>query len=376
MAIAATLIAAAVASNTTTLICQIVLDTRSPWGYASFVSATESPTSDSFVSSLVKMLLVPLGVAIVAVAAAAASLSAETPGASHGLAILPVGTSTATPTATSTPTPTPTQTPTPTSTPTHTPTSTSTPDPSQTPTATPRSRPQPDGVHRTVIAPILMYHYISAPPSLDDALRVDLAVPPEMFEAQMKWLVDHNYHTITLTDLYYYLAVGEPLPENPILITLDDGYVDHYLNAFPILGKYDLVATFFILAGPADVASPRYLTWEMIAEMSAAGQDMEVHGRDHVDMRHRSSEFLYFQIVGTRQALEAHTGKPANFFAYPAGQYDTNTLHFLEKYDFWMAVTTQSGRTHMLDSSLELPRVRIRGTDSLETFIRKVSAQK
>lgn len=219
-----------------------------------------------------------------------------------------------------------------------------------------------------------MYHYISTPPNPADALRRDLSVAPEDLDAQMRWLVENGYHTITFTDLYYYLAVGTPLPDNPVILTFDDGYVDHYENAFPILQKYGLVGTFFVLAGPADVASPRYLTWDMIAEMSAAGQDIQVHGRDHVDMRRQSDEILFFQIVGARQAIEAHTGKPAPFYAYPSGQYDARLLRFLEERDFWMAVTTQNGRDHTLDNALELTRVRLRGNDTLKSFAAKVTA--
>ena len=219
-----------------------------------------------------------------------------------------------------------------------------------------------------------MYHYVSIPPDPGDRLRVDLSVLPDNFDAQMKWLAENNYQPITLTDVYYYLAIGTPLPENPVVLTFDDGYVDQYENAFPILQRYGLVGTFFVLAGPADVASPRYLTWHMIAEMSAAGMDMQAHGRDHVDMRRRADEFLYFQIVGARQAVEAHTGKPAAFFAYPAGRYDANTLRLLDRYSFWMAVTTRNGRVHTLDAPLELTRVRIRGSDSLGKFIAKVTA--
>jgi peptidoglycan/xylan/chitin deacetylase (PgdA/CDA1 family) len=228
-------------------------------------------------------------------------------------------------------------------------------------------------VQREARVPILMYHYISEPPDPNDRLRVDLSVPPDAFEAQMAWLADNDYHTITLTDLYYYLAVGDPLPVNPIILTFDDGYADQYENAFPILQRYGFVGTFFVLVGPADVASPRYLTWNMIAEMSAAGQDIQAHGRDHVDMRRRGGEFLFFQIVGARQAIEAHTGQPAPFYAYPSGQYDANLLRFLDERDFWMAVTTQHGRTHTLDAALELTRVRMRGSDTLKSFIAKVT---
>ena len=242
------------------------------------------------------------------------------------------------------------------------------------PITAPVQAPTPDGQPRAAAVPILMYHYISAPPDPGDTLRVDLSVLPENFDAQMRWLAEHNYHTITLTDLYTHLAVGAPLPENPIILTFDDGYVDQYENAFPILEKYGFTGVFFALAGPADVASPRYLTWEMIAEMSAAGQDMQAHGRAHVDLRRRSGEFLFFQIVGARQAVEAHTGKPAPFFSYPAGQYDADVLRVLNERDFWMAVTTEYGRDHSLDNALELGRIRIRGRDSLQAFANKVTS--
>lgn len=314
---------------------------------------------------LILAVIVLVGVAVVATPTFTESAEAE-PGPPL------VDASTVVPTIT----PPPTWTPTSTSTPADTPLPSATPEPSLTPAPAPGSRPQPDGVQRTARVPILMYHYISAPPDPGDRLRIDLSVLPENFDAQMRWLAENNYHTITLADLYTHLAVGAPLPENPIILTFDDGYVDHYENAFPILQKYGFTGAFFVLAGPADVASPRYLTWEMIAEMSATGQDMQVHGRAHVDLRRRSGEFLFFQIVGARQAIEAHTGKPAPFFAYPAGQYDADVLRFLSERDFWMAVTTNYGRDHSLDSALELGRVRIRGGDSLERFISKVTSGK
>ncbi len=321
---------------------------------------------------------------IVLVGVAVAATSTFTESGEAGPGPLLVDASTVVPTITPSPTSTPTPTSTSTPTPTDTPLPSATPEPSLTPTpqsgaqaATALgSRPQPDGVRRTARVPILMYHYISAPPDPGDRLRVDLSVLPENFDAQMRWLAENNYRTITLTDLYTHLAVGAPLPENPIILTFDDGYVDHYENAFPILQKYGFTGAFFVLAGPADVASPRYLTWEMIAEMSAAGQDMQVHGRAHVDLRRRSGEFLFFQIVGARQAIEAHTGRPAPFFSYPAGQYDADVLHFLSERDFWMAVTTKYGRDHNLDSALELSRIRIRGGDSLQKFISKVTSGK
>ena len=79
---------------------------------------------------------------------------------------------------------------------------------------------------------ILNYHKI------DDTF-IALAVRPEDFDAQMKYLSEHGYHTITPDELYDSLAGNAELPENPVLITFDDGYEDNYKNAYPILKKYD-----------------------------------------------------------------------------------------------------------------------------------------
>jgi peptidoglycan/xylan/chitin deacetylase (PgdA/CDA1 family) len=242
------------------------------------------------------------------------------------------------------------------------------------PTPTPVIFPDPiypptlDGVRRTADVPILMYHYISAPPSQTDRIRVGLSVPPDMFDAQLKLLADNGFHTIGLYDLYIYLATGRELPARPIVLTFDDGYIDNYQNAFPLLQKYGLTGTFFILTGRADAGDPAYLSWDMIDQMSQAGMDMQLHAKEHVDLRGRSFDSLVWEIIGGRQSIEAHTEKPVIFMAYPSGKYDSAVLNFLAKTNFWAAVTTEPGHTHTLDRILTLPRVRIAGQLSLKGF--------
>ena len=230
--------------------------------------------------------------------------------------------------------------------------------------------PQFDGVTRSATVPILMYHYISTPPSATDKIRVGLSVPPEMFEAQVKLLVDNGFTTITLFDLYNTVATGQPLPAKPIVLTFDDGYVDNYEQAFPVLKKYGQTGTFFVLTGPTDAKDPAYMSWDMIVAMSKAGMDMQLHAKDHVDLRHRRYEDLVWQIIGGRQSIEGHTGKPVVFMAYPSGKYDSTVTKFLADNNFWGAVTTESGRTHSVTDALTWTRVRIAGQYRLADFAR------
>lgn len=280
----------------------------------------------------------------------------------------------ATPTATDTPTPT--NTPTPTSTPTQIPTSTITLTPSitptQAPTLTPTPWPTPDGLERRRRVAILMYHYVSTPPEDADVYRQDLSISPETFREQMAWLHENGWETITLYDLTYALTLGWPLPEKPVLLTFDDGYVDNYTNAFPILQEFGFVGTFFVLTGPTDRGDPAYMTWEMLREMSQAGMDIEVHGREHIDLSGRDYDFLVYHLLGPAQTIEAELGYYPRFVAYPSGRYDENTITVAHSAGYWGALTTHGGVVHESDSVFELDRLRIRGNYTLEQFAMQV----
>lgn len=242
--------------------------------------------------------------------------------------------------------------------------------PSEAPTPTPT--PTPVVLPDQAQVPILMYHYVSDLPPDADYYRRDLTVTPENFEAQLEHLANAGYHTATLTDLYLHLTQGYPLPEKPVVLTFDDGYIDAYEVVFPLLLDYGFTGTFFVLATPAHFEWESYLTWGQMKEMSDAGMDIQAHGRDHVDLRGRSYDYLVYQILGIQEAIHYHTGRLPRFFCYPSGQYDASVIAVLKSTNYWGAVTTQWGARHTRENLFEMPRVRIRGNDTLESFIEKL----
>jgi peptidoglycan/xylan/chitin deacetylase (PgdA/CDA1 family) len=214
-----------------------------------------------------------------------------------------------------------------------------------------------------------MYHYVSEPPADADIYRRDLSVTPANFEAQLAWLRSQGYEGITLTDLVYYLALGWPLPDRPVILTFDDGYLDNYTNAFPLLKEYSYVGTFFLITAPIDFGDPAYLTWDMVQEMHRAGMDFQSHSYRHFDLRDKDQDFLIFEIIAPKEAIEARTGQTVRFFSYPSGRYDDHTVAVLKSAFFWGSVITEQGATHTSDDLFELTRVRVRGEYTLEDFI-------
>ncbi|MBI3361142.1 MAG: polysaccharide deacetylase family protein, partial [Chloroflexi bacterium] len=131
----------------------------------------------------------------------------------------------------------------------------------------------------------------------------------------MAYFKANDVTPISLYDLLYRLALGRPLPEKPVILTIDDGYDDVYRYAFPLLKEYGYTATLFIATGIIDAGTPGYMTWPQIEEMAQAGNDVEPHTKDHVDLRRRKRDYLIYQILGSKQTVEAHTGREARFFA-------------------------------------------------------------
>lgn len=299
--------------------------------------------------------------------------SVTTPTAeSHALATL-LPTPTIADTVTPTNTPTPTQTPTPTNTPTITPTSTPsiTPNPAWTATPSPTAPPLPtpvDGISTTIAIPVLMYHYISVPPEDADVYRTDLSVTPDNFRSQMQYLADNGFTPIDFYTLSRAITNHELLPPQPVILTFDDGYIDNYQIAYPILQAFGFVGTFFIPTEFIDSNRAGYMTWPMIEEMAAAGHRFEPHSRTHPDLRRRDNDYLIWEILGPQETLAAHIGYTPRYFAYPSGRYDDDVLAMLQHLDFWGAVTTAGGDQLGFENRYIWPRLRIRYDTPLGEF--------
>lgn len=321
------------------------------------------PSPARVVGAIIAVMIMCLGLSLVALTPA--SRRDDRP---RVLALIISATPTRTPTLT--PSATPTITLTPTVTVTASATATLTPTLTSTPTSTSTPEVTADNAQRDAYVPILMYHYISVPPAGNtDPYRPGLSVAPDNFRAQMKWLKDNGYHTITLTQLVYALNIGWPrLPDKPVVISFDDGYLDNYEAAFPILKEMGFTGTFFILTNYADRVQPGYMSWDNLLEMSKAGMDIEVHGAEHLDMKGRDQAWLESNLTTASQAIQKHLGYQPRFLAYPSGQYDNLTITVANAKGFWAAATTNNGCHQQKDHLYELERMRMTNDMTLAIF--------
>ncbi len=213
-----------------------------------------------------------------------------------------------------------------------------------------------------------MYHYISVPPPDADKYRLDLSVTPAAFEAQMAYLAAQGYHPIRISDLTDYLLEGKPLPPKPIALTFDDGYLDNYQYARPVLLKYNFTATFFIITQFVEDKRPAYMNWDQVEQLAIDGMEIGSHTLDHISLRGKSRAVQTTEIVGSKAMIEDRIGTPVKSFCYPSGDYDALTISILRSAGYLAATTEIQGVYQSEKSMYELRRIRIRGSYSVADF--------
>jgi peptidoglycan/xylan/chitin deacetylase (PgdA/CDA1 family) len=214
-----------------------------------------------------------------------------------------------------------------------------------------------------------MYHYVEPWPLDANEFRKNLTVRPEDFAAQMQYLHDHGYVTVSLYDLIYALALGWPLPDKAVVMTFDDGYRALMDYAVPVMQAYGYRGTVFVITELMDYEFEQYLTWPQAESLYAQGWKIEPHTKTHEHLAGQSREFQLYQMLGSIQTVEAHIGVTPRFFNYPAGKYDDLTLQLAKELHLWGAVTVEVGNLHTFDSLYTLERIRVSGQGTLHDFI-------
>lgn len=248
-----------------------------------------------------------------------------------------------------------------------TPTVVSTPTPAPTPTPTPglpvpSLTPGERGVH----VPILLWHYISENPNKTDIARNGLSTPPAVLEEQLQLLKSSGFTAITFDELAAGFA-GAPLPPKPIILTFDDGYEDFYLNAYPLLTKYQMKGTEFIPTGL--IGGGLFMTWGQIEEMSHSPYvTFEAHSIHHYYMPQISDGAMVEEAAESKRVLESHVGYKVNWFCYPYGAFNDRVVTAVKQAGFIGGITTIPGSWQYQSRFFYIPRYRA-GTRTGESLL-------
>lgn len=182
--------------------------------------------------------------------------------------------------------------------------------------------PKSDSIIEGKRVPVLMYHAVS-----DDCWgSAELFVSPSVLDEQIAALLENGYTLITFEDFDRLESI-----EKPVMLTFDDGYDDNYDYLFPILQKYQVKATVFVIVD--DIGKNHKLTADEIREMDASGLvSIQSHTMSHNYLSTQNAEQLDYELSQSKLALARLTGKEPFVLCYPTGMYSGLSLDVTAQY--------------------------------------------
>jgi peptidoglycan/xylan/chitin deacetylase (PgdA/CDA1 family) len=189
-------------------------------------------------------------------------------------------------------------------------------------TTTPNPNWKPSDISKI---PILTYHSFGPKPDKKEtAMQLHYRVTAETFETQMKNLIAKGYHPVTFDDVVQNQVNGKPLPEHAIVLTFDDGWKTQYEYAVPILEKYHLTGTFFIITN--SIGAGAYMSLDELKDLHAKGFEVASHTETHPKLPTLDDAKLIQEITGSKKILEDKLGISITTMAYPYYAHDARVM--------------------------------------------------
>ncbi|NLO28338.1 MAG: polysaccharide deacetylase family protein [Actinobacteria bacterium] len=221
-----------------------------------------------------------------------------------------------------------------------------------------------------VHVPVLMYHYVDEEPPPAGPYADGLTVRTPDFIKELEFLAANGHHTVTLAEVYLAMAGVRELPAKPVALTFDDGGLDNYEVAFPLLKEYGFNATFFVIT--ERIGMEGQMDWDHLREMVAAGMSVQSHTVSHPGLPGVSDARLRSELVESRSVVEEGVGEPGYALSYPSGAYDERVIKAAQTAGYVMAVATDHGVEVSPEAPFEITRLRIQPFLPLDTFARLV----
>lgn len=231
--------------------------------------------------------------------------------------------------------------------------------------------------------PILMYHNVVP----DGEPCNSMTVTAGRLRADLQWLADNGYQTVLPREL----AADLPLPEKPVLITFDDGYLSNYELAYPIFQEFGAKFAISVMVYMQDSGADDFLSWDMCREMADSGLvEIGSHAYRLHNLDGRGGAFTPGEINGVQRRpgetdkdfqarvlddirrsydlISENTGRTPVLFAYPYGLTDPDADPLIREL-FPVTVITRTGAADLSGGLFDLPRYTVTMDNRLKRLL-------
>lgn len=194
-----------------------------------------------------------------------------------------------------------------------------------------------------------------------------MLIAADKFREQMKAIKESKIPVIPMKDLLAWKKGEKNIPEEAIVITMDDGWEGVYQFAFPVLKEFGFPFTVYLYKKYVNIGG-RSLTWGQIREMMAFGAEVGSHSVSHETLtsRHGRNDadyrlWILSELKDSKEFLEKNLGIAVSSFAYPYGNHNEEIVQTTQQVGYETAVTVSPQKVTWDTSPVKLSRYIIHG---------------
>lgn len=210
-------------------------------------------------------------------------------------------------------------------------------------------------IESSSVVPVLMYHAFRYEKSVSTP-----CVSPEIFGYTIEFLVKHGYNVVGPEKVIDYMTKKEKMPPNTVSITVDDGCMDFYDHAYPLLKKYNIRAALFVITDR--IGKDGYMGWKELREVSDSGLvTIGSHTKSHPWMPTASvdEKKLREELELSKEILEKGLGKKVDYLCYPNGGFNDLVKYKAKEAGYKGAFTTNPDRKSSIGDIYAIRRIKM-----------------
>ncbi len=202
-----------------------------------------------------------------------------------------------------------------------------------------------------------------------DSNHASTNISIDTLKKQFDYFRDNGYEVISLEKLNKALKAGEEIPDNWVVLCIDDSYKSFYENGLELFKTYNYPFVLFVYIEATQKHYGDFMSWNQIREADRYGE-IGLHSYGHKHMVSLSSEEVKEDTKKAYAVFTERLGYPPRYYAYPYGEFDQQVKESVSSFGFDLILNQNVGAVSKTSPQDDLDRIALTGTVNLKQKLR------
>jgi peptidoglycan/xylan/chitin deacetylase (PgdA/CDA1 family) len=183
--------------------------------------------------------------------------------------------------------------------------------------------------------------------------------------SEFEYFKSNGYKVVKLDDIITKLKSNQDIPDNWVVLTIDDSYKSFYQNGLPIFKEYNYPFTLFVYIKATDKRYGDFMSWDQLRETKKYG-DIQLHSYSHPHLVSSSDTKIKRDTQKAFDIFVKEMGYKPKYYAYPYGEFDDRVKEIIKSFGFEAVLNQNSGAINKNSNRFDIDRIALTGDNNIK----------